>query len=248
MEFSKYEGTGNDFIVVFDEEVTPELAIKMCHRNFGVGADGVIVLKPSEVADFSFVLFNADGSLGEVSGNGLRCVGKFLHDKGHSTATSIKVDAGGEIKVLDLIKQDDAVTQVRVDMGIPADKGHLQMNGQTWHQIDTGNPHVVTMVDDPQEVSVAEIGEAMEHDPVFPDRTNVHFIKVEGDRIKARFWERGVGETLACGTGSVASLIASGLDSATVVSKGGDLLVEKDPSGRVFLTGPAKHVFDGRLP
>lgn len=248
MEFSKYQGTGNDFIIVYDEQMTSELAKDLCDRNFGVGADGVIVLRPSDVADFAFTLYNADGSEAEVSGNGLRCVAKYLHDKGSTEATTIKVDAGGDIKVLELIGEGADEGGVRVDMGVPVDKGSLELQGRTWRQIETGNPHVVSVVDDPDAEPVEELGPSVELDPTFPNRTNVHFISIEGDRIKARFWERGVGETLACGTGSVASLIASGLDRATVSSKGGDLLLEKDADGRVFMTGPATHVFDGRLP
>lgn len=247
LEFSKYHGTGNDFILVFDQEVTGAQAAQMCDRNFGVGADGVIVISPSEVSDFSFRLFNADGGEAEVSGNGLRCVGKFLYEKGYTTESSVKVQAAGEVKELELRVDGGEVRSVRVDMGPATDLGELELHGYRWRQVDTGNPHVVTLVDDVSTVPVAEVGPAVENDPAFPNRTNVHFIEVSGETIEARFWERGVGVTLACGTGSVAALVASGLKRATVKTEGGDLVVEEGPSGHIFLEGPAVHVFDGRL-
>lgn len=247
LEFSKYHGLGNDFLLVFEQEVTPELAIAMCDRNFGVGADGVIKITRSERADFSFLLFNADGSIAEVSGNGLRCVGKFLYERGLHPDTTIKVEAGGEVKVLELSVEDGVVTGIRADMGAPVEQGEITLHGAVWKRISTGNPHAVTFVDDIDAAPVTTLGPLIERDAAFPDRTNVEFIKVEGDVVHARFWERGVGVTLASGTGSCASLVASGLRRATVRTLGGDLLIEWDPSGRLFMTGPAEHVFDGRL-
>ncbi|HLF70145.1 MAG TPA: diaminopimelate epimerase [Actinomycetota bacterium] len=247
LEFSKYHGLGNDFLLVFEQEVTPELAVTMCNRNFGVGADGVIEINRSDRADFSFLLFNADGGIAEVSGNGLRCVGKFLYERGLHSDTTIKVEAGGGVKVLELSVQDGVVTGVRADMGAPVDQGEITLHGVVWQRISTGNPHAVTLVDDIDAAPVTTLGPLIERDPSFPDRTNVEFIKVEGDVVHARFWERGVGVTLASGTGSCASLVASGLRRATVRTLGGDLLIEWDPSGRLFMTGPAEHVFDGKL-
>lgn len=247
-EFSKYEGSGNDFLLMYDREITGEEAARLCDRHFGVGADGVIVAGPSERADFSFALFNADGSSAEVSGNGLRCLGKYLYDKGLTDQRSIKVEAAGEVKVLDLILEGGAVVGVRVDMGTPVDEGELELEGRTWRKVSTGNPHVVTFVDDVEAALVGELGPKVERHDRFPDRINVHFIEMHDGVIKARFWERGVGETLACGTGSVASLIAAGMDKATVQMRGGDIELERDPSGRVYLTGPANHVFDGSTP
>lgn len=248
LEFSKYQGSGNDFLIVYEQQVTPDIARRACDRHFGVGADGVIVVSRSEATGFSFLLLNADGGAAEVSGNGLRCVGKFLHDRRLTRETSIRVEAAGEVKVLDLILGDGVVEGVRVDMGVPTDEGEIILHGRTWRKINTGNPHAVTFVDDVEAAPVTTLGPLVERDPAFPNRTNVHFIKVDGEVIHARFWERGVGVTLACGTGSCAALVAAGLRRATVRGPGGDVQVERDEGGRVYLTGPAVHVFDGRLP
>ena len=246
LEFSKYHGLGNDFLIVYEQDVTPELAIGILDRNYGVGADGLIRLVRSDQADFSFELFQPDGSKAEVSGNGLRCVGKFLYEKGIHSDTTVKVEAGGEVKVLELAVDGGLVTAVRADMGVPTEDGEIELEGRTWKKISTGNPHAVTSVDDIDAVPVNDIGPLIENDPHFPNRTNVEFIKVEGDIVHARFWERGVGATLASGTGSCASLVASGLRRATVRTLGGDLLIEWEEDGRLFMSGPAVHVFDGR--
>lgn len=247
LEFSKYHGLGNDFLIVYEQEVSTPLAMYMCHRNYGVGADGVIVVEKSSAADFSFRLLQPDGSEAEVSGNGLRCLGKFLYEKGHHRDTTIKIEAGGEIKVLDLILDGGRVSGVRADMGVPVIGGEVELHGRNWKKINTGNPHAVTIVDDVETAPVTELGPLIEADPHFPNRTNVEFIKVEGDVVQARFWERGVGVTLASGTGSCASLVASGLRRATVRTPGGDLEIEWDDADRLQMTGPAVHVFDGRL-
>lgn len=246
--FSKYHGLGNDFLLVHEQEMSPELAIHMCDRNYGVGADGVIQIGPSETADFSFLLYNADGGIAEVSGNGLRCVGKYLYEFGLTAETTVKVEAGGEIKVLELEVEDDIVTSVRADMGVPVEEGDVELFGFVFKKISTGNPHAVMTVEDIDAAPVTEIGPQVENHEHFPNRTNVEFIKVEGDIVHARFWERGVGVTLASGTGSCASLVASGLSKGTVRTPGGDLFIERDAEGRLFMTGPALHVFDGTLP
>ncbi|MEO7804502.1 MAG: diaminopimelate epimerase [Actinomycetota bacterium] len=248
IEFSKYHGLGNDFLIVFEQKIDPQLGIHMCDRNYGVGADGVIEVRRSDRADFSFVLYQPDGSIAEVSGNGLRCVGKFLYERGLHTDSTIKIEASGEIKILDLVIEDGKVVMVRADMGIPIEHGEIELHGLTWKTISTGNPHAVTSVDVIESAPVTELGPLVENDSHFPNRTNVEFIKVEGDVIHARFWERGVGVTLASGTGSCACLVASGLSRATVRTLGGDLLIERDGDGRLFMSGPAVHVFDGKLP
>jgi diaminopimelate epimerase len=246
IEFAKYHGLGNDFILVYEQPVDARAAIEMCHRNLGVGGDGVIVIGPSELADFSFLLYNADGGVAEVSGNGLRCVGKFLYDRGHHTDTTVTVEAGGQVKVLELTVEDGVVTSVRADMGMPVEEEDIELHGRVWKRTITGNPHATTFVDDIEAAPVTELGPLIEHDPAFPNRTNVEFAKVEADVIHARFWERGVGVTQSSGTGSSACLVASGLRRATVRTPGGDLLIEREPDGRLFMTGPAVHVFDGR--
>ncbi|MDQ4149594.1 MAG: diaminopimelate epimerase [Actinomycetota bacterium] len=248
IDFAKYQGLGNDFIIVYHHPMTPDLARQLCRRNFGVGADGVIVIGPSDRADFSFMLYNADGGVAEVSGNGLRCVGKFLYDRGHYGETTMKVEAGGEVKVLELNVEGGQVTSVRVDMGTPTEKGPVELHGRVWHIVETGNPHAVTFVDDIESVPVTKLGPLVENDPMFPQRTNVEFVEADADVLHARFWERGVGVTLSSGTGSCACLVASGRPSAIVRTLGGDLLVERGGDGRIFMTGPAVHVFDGRTP
>lgn len=246
IEFSKYHGLGNDFILVYEQEMDAGTAITMCDRNLGVGGDGVIVIGPSDLADFSFLLYNADGGVAEVSGNGLRCVGKFLYDRGHHNDTRVTVEAGGQVKVLDLTVEDGVVTSVRADMGIPVEEDDIELHGRTWKRTTTGNPHATTFVDDIDAAPVTTLGPLVENDPAFPNRTNVEFAKVEGDVIHARFWERGVGVTQSSGTGSSACLVASGLRKATVRTPGGDLFITREPDGRLFMTGPAVHVFDGR--
>ncbi|MGI8425516.1 MAG: diaminopimelate epimerase [Actinomycetota bacterium] len=247
VQFSKYHGLGNDFLLVFGREVTPQLAIHMCDRHFGVGADGVIQIGPSRSADFSFRLLNADGSPAEVSGNGLRCVGKFLFDKGHHRETTLKMEVAGEVRALELVVNDGEVTAVRADMGVPTGLGEVELHGLVWRLIETGNPHAVTMVEDINAAPVEAIGPLVEKDPAFPNRTNVEFVQVLGNELQVRFWERGVGPTLASGSGSCAAAVASGLKSATVHTLGGDLFVEHESSGRLYMTGPAVHVFDAEL-
>lgn len=247
MEFSKYHGLGNDFLILFEQEVDAELARHLCERYTGVGADGVIVLSRSDAADFSFVLYNSDGSRAEVSGNGLRCVGKYVYEKGLHKDPVVKIEAAGETKVLDLEIDDGEVISVRADMGIAADEGEIALYGLSWKRISTGNPHAVTFVDDISSAPVEELGPKVENDPAFPNRTNVEFVQRDGDVLHVRFWERGVGMTRASGTGSCAAAVASGLRRATVRTLGGDLLIERGEGGRIFMSGPATHVFDGSL-
>jgi diaminopimelate epimerase len=165
IEFSKYHGLGNDFILVYEQQMDPATAIAMCDRNLGVGGDGVIVIGPSQLADFSFLLYNADGGIAEVSGNGLRCVGKFVYDNGHHKDTTVTVDAGGQVKVLDLTVVDGVVTSVRADMGIPEVLQDITLHGRVWKRTVTGNPHATTFVDDIDAAPVTDLGPLVEHDP-----------------------------------------------------------------------------------
>jgi diaminopimelate epimerase len=247
LEFAKYQGLGNDFILLYEHEVSPREAVQICDRHFGVGADGIIQIGRSQRADFSFLLYNADGGIAEVSGNGLRCVGKFLYDRGHHRDTNLKIEAGGEIKVLELKVEGGKVSSVRADMGVPEYQEDIELHGRVWKRIVTGNPHAVTFLEDIGAAPVEELGPLVENDPAFPDRTNVEFVQAEGDVLHARFWERGVGVTMSSGTGSCACLAASGLRRATVRTPGGDLAVERSSGGNLFMTGPAVHVFDGVL-
>ncbi len=251
LEFSKYQGAGNDFVLIFVEDVTPELARFVCDRHFGIGADGVIRLIPSSNPDFDFHfrLFNADGGPAEVSGNGLRCVGRFLHEAGLWSQPKVRVESGGQVKVIEVNVADGEVRTVRVDMGVPQLQGTVELFDRTWHKVVTGNPHAVTMVDDIEAAPVTALGPLVETHESFPNRTNVEFVLVEGpDALSVRFWERGVGLTLASGSGSTAAVVAAGLEKATVHTLGGDLVVERGPDGHLFQTGPVTHVFDGALP
>ncbi|MGH2705876.1 MAG: diaminopimelate epimerase [Actinomycetota bacterium] len=248
LPFTKYHGLGNDFILVFEEDVDAGRARQLCDRHFGVGADGVIVVRRSEIADFSFLLFNADGGIAEVSGNGLRCVGKFLYEKGYHPEPVIKIEAAGDTKVLELVLEGGLVEAVRVDMGVASEEGDIELHGFHWRRVSIGNPHAVTFVDDVDAAPVTEIGPLVERDPVFPNRTNVEFARAAGEVIDVRFWERGVGVTLASGSGSCAAVVAAGLTRATVRTLGGDLSIQRDDAGRLFMTGPATHVFDGVAP
>jgi diaminopimelate epimerase len=247
IEFSKYQGLGNDFVLLYEQEIAPHEAVTICDRHFGVGADGVIQIGRSDRADFSFLLYNADGGIAEVSGNGLRCVGKFLYDRGHHQDGTLKIEAGGQIKVLELNVEDGEVSSVRADMGMPEHQGDIELYGRVWKRILTGNPHAVTFVEDIATAPVEELGPLVESNPSFPNRTNVEFVQAQDEILHARFWERGVGVTMSSGTGSCACLAASGLRRATVRTLGGDLVVEISPGGSLFMTGPAVHVFDGVL-
>ncbi|MGH2773399.1 MAG: diaminopimelate epimerase [Actinomycetota bacterium] len=244
MEISKYQGLGNDFLIVFNQTIDSGIARRLCHRNFGVGADGVIVVGPSDVADFSFLLYNSDGSTAEISGNGLRCVALYLHEKGLHAGDLLKIEVAGEVRPLELVREGDKLTGVRADMGVPRMEGEVSLHGLQWVRVNMGNPHAVTFLDDIATAPLTEIGPLVETHPLFPDRTNVEFVQQEGETLNVRFWERGVGVTLASGSGSCAAVAASGLDRAVVRTAGGDLTVEKDSAGRLWMTGPAVHVFD----
>lgn len=250
IEFSKYQGLGNDFVIIFIEEVTPELARFICDRHFGIGADGVIRLVPSSNPDydFHFRLFNADGGGAEVSGNGVRCVSLFLHEAGLWAHPSVRLEAGGQAKVAEL-EVADGVAKVKVDMGTAERQGTVELFDRSWHKVATGNPHAVTIVEDIEAAPVNELGPRVETHEHFPQRTNVEFVAIEGpDLVAVRFWERGVGPTLASGSGSAAAVVAAGLDKATVKTLGGSLVVEAGPDGHIYQTGPAVHVYDGALP
>lgn len=245
VDFSKYQGLGNDFLLVFEQEVNAAIAQRMCDRHFGIGADGVIEIGRSSAADFSFKLFNADGSIAEISGNGLRCVGKFVNDKKLHSGESVKIEAAGEVRLLDLISTDGVVVAVKAEMGVARHEGEINLQGLVWRRVNTGNPHAVTFVDDIDSAPTETVGPLVEIDRAFPARTNVEFVEIRGNELFVRFWERGVGVTLASGSGSCAAVVASGLPAATVHTLGGDLFIENAASGALVMTGPAAFVFDG---
>ncbi len=275
MRFSKYHGTGNDFVMIEDvageRELSPALVAALCDRHRGVGADGVIRIAPSDRAHFFMDYWNADGATAEMCGNGVRCVAKYVYERGLTEKTEIEVDTRAGVKRLWLDVEGGTMRSVRVDMGPPAlelDAIPMKGTGPDFvgqplpaagpeyraTAVSMGNPHLVLVgAPDLGELDLPRIGPPLEHHPDFPERTNVEFIRVRGERaIDVRVWERGVGETMACGTGACASLVGAsemGLvgRSATIRFPGGDVEVEWADDGRVYLTGPATFVFDGEL-
>ena len=273
MKFTKMHGLGNDYVYVdtFDQSVPDPaaMAIAVSRPHFGVGADGLVLIGPSTEADYAMRMFNADGSEGEMCGNAVRCIGKYVHDRGLTAKTRVTLATRGGIKTLELRLQGGSVEQVTVDLGEPALSpaslpvtlagaqvlNHpLSIDGQTHHItcVSMGNPHAVIFVDDPRAVDVHGIGRQIEHHPLFPKRTNVEFVRVwRRDLLEMRVWERGSGEALACGTGAAASLVAAVLNgladrSAVVQLTGGELHVHWDArDNHVYQTGPATFVFDG---
>jgi diaminopimelate epimerase len=271
----KFHGTGNDFVMLEDLEdvrpLEPELVAALCDRRFGVGADGVIrVTFGRSGEDFFMDYRNADGSLAEMCGNGIRCLGKMVFEGGLTTATELEVGTGGGTKHLSLHVESGVVRSVTVGMGVPVfARGQIPMAGppdETFlaepFEVDgltfpatalsMGNPHLVLFVEQaPGRVDVRDIGPRVEHDPRFPEKTNVEFVDIVGGVVDARVWERGSGETMACGTGACAALVAAneaGLvpASAEVRFPGGTLKVERTPD-EVFLTGPAERVFEATI-
>lgn len=262
LRFTKMHGLGNDFVVIEDlraeVDLEPEAAAWLCDRNFGVGADGVILVRPAtgRDADLSWVLYNADGSLPESCGNGIRCLARFVSDHGLLPAEreTLTVETlGGPRRVRIVRGPGGGFAAATVDMGEPvlgdpleSDVGPVRVTC-----LSMGNPHAVVFVDDVDVAPVHEVGPLVETDPAFPGRTNVEFAQVlSTDRIRLRVWERGVGETLACGTGACATLVAAALAGrtgreATIDLPGGELVVRWDDDGRVLMTGPAATVFEG---
>ena len=275
MRFTKMEGLGNDYVYVncFAEQVEnpKELAIKVSDRHFGIGSDGFILIKPSEVADFCMDMYNADGSRSEMCGNGIRCVAKYVYDKGLTDKTSISVETLAGIKYLDLTVDKGRVVMVTVNMGAPellpakipvrSDKDILvaepiSVGGQEYKMtcVSMGNPHCVVFVEDTAAFPLEEKGPLFESHELFPNRINAEFIQIlDRKTVNMRVWERGTGETLACGTGACASTVAcilNGLtdDEITLHLLGGDLKVRWDREANlVYMTGPATIVFDGEI-
>lgn len=273
MEFTKMQGLGNDYVYVncFKEKIEnpSEVAVKVSDRHFGIGSDGLILIKPSEVADFEMEMYNADGSRGEMCGNGIRCVAKYVYDYGLTDKTSISVETLGGIKYLDLTVEHGKVTLVKVDMGMPILKPELipivakgetvidepiMVGGKEYHMtgVSMGNPHDVVFMDDIKNLEIEKIGPLFENHERFPNRINTEFANViDRHTAQMRVWERGSGETLACGTGACAVAVAcilNGLTENTVTVKllGGDLQIEWDrEKNTVYMTGPAEVSFDG---
>lgn len=274
--FTKLEGIGNDFVVVDNLDsrysFTPELIRRLCDRHFGVGADGLILAEPSHLADVKMVFFNSDGSAARMCGNGIRCLCKFLADKGLAKTQMIRVETGSGIKVVTVHDEPGAEGfSATVEMGRPAfecraiavehsDKELVNrqievLPGETGDVtcVSMGNPHAVFFVDNLTRAPVDTWGAALQSSPLFPERTNVEFVELVDDKtIKLRVYERGVGETLACGTGACAAVACAARLGLTgrrvdVFLPGGKLIVEWSSSGMVYMTGPAATVFEGRI-
>ncbi len=272
MKITKMQGLGNDYIYVncFEETVKDpvSLARRISDRHFGVGSDGLVLIMPCEEADFRMRMFNADGSESEMCGNATRCIAKYVHDRGLTDKTEIRLMTGAGIKILKLTVKDGVTETVRVDMGEPELEGAkipvkvdgnpvlgapVAALGKQYNMtcVSMGNPHAVIYVDDADSFDVHGVGASIEVNPLFPRKTNVEFVTVK-DRthLRMRVWERGSGETLACGTGACATLVATVLNGlcerkAILELNGGPLTVEWDPeTNHVFQEGPAAFVFD----
>ena len=273
MKFTKMHGLGNDYVYVncFEEKIDnpPAVARFVSDRHFGIGSDGLIMINPSKTADFEMEMYNADGSRGEMCGNGIRCVAKYVYDYGLTDKSQISVETLGGIKYLDLTVEDGKVSLVKVDMGKPELEADLipiisereqvidepiEVDGKEYHMtgVSMGNPHTVIYVDDVKGLDLEKIGPKFENHERFPKRINTEFVHcIDRQTVEMRVWERGSGETLACGTGACAVAVSSILNNltdtqVTVKLLGGDLQIEWDrEKDRVFMTGPATVVFDG---
>ena len=261
MKFTKMHGLGNDYIFLYcpqgEPEEVEELARRLSDRHMGVGGDGLICICPSQVADFRMAMFNADGSRGSMCGNGIRCLGKYVYDRGYTHKEQLTVETGGGIRTLHLLVEGGVATGATVDMGVPqvGREVELEVAGKTvtGTGVWMGNPHLVCLVEDVEEVEVERLGPQLETHPKLSQRVNVEFVAPKGDgRIAMRVWERGSGETMACGTGAsaaVAALAQRGLvqRQAVVELPGGALSIRWQEDGHVQMTGPAVTVFDGEL-
>lgn len=276
MKFTKMQGIGNDYVYVncFEETVADPERVSdiISDRHFGIGADGLVLIMPSDKADFRMRMFNADGSEGNMCGNATRCIGKFVYDNHLTDKTSITLETRSGIKKLTLYPENGKVKTVLVDMGKavlkPADIP-MNVSGDTFINkpitvdgkevfitaVSMGNPHAVTYVDDVDSLELEKIGPSFENHPLFPERVNTEFIKIlDKSTMQMRVWERGSGETWACGTGACAATAASVLNGyfphdkeITVKLRGGDLFITYKSDGTVLMRGPAETVFTGEI-
>ena len=280
VEFTKMHGCGNDYVYIngfryeFEQDVKTQLAVRLSERHFGIGSDGLIFINPSQIADFEMEMYNADGSRAEMCGNGIRCVAKYVYDHHMTDKTQFTIESFGRIKYITVKAEDGKMVEATVDMGepilkgedIPVDIGVLKADGEgrviasslkvldrTFDVtcVSMGNPHAVVFTDTSD---VEKYGPDFEVSPAFPRRVNTEFVKVtDRENVDMRVWERGTGETLACGTGCCATAVAcvlNGLtdDEITIHVLGGDIRVKWDrESGHVFMTGPAAVSFTGEI-
>lgn len=275
MEFTKMQGCGNDYVYVngFENKIDNpnKLSEIVSDRHFGIGSDGLIVINPSEKANFKMSMYNADGSEGKMCGNGIRCVAKYVYDNKMTDKTTITVETLSGIKTLELNVKNDKVETVKVNMGTPillpkyvpvvSDKDKvvdepIVIDDKEYRItcVSMGNPHAITFIENTDDLEIETIGPKFENNPIFPDRVNTEFIQVlDRNTVKMRVWERGSGETFACGTGACATVVAcvlNGLtdDKVTVKLLGGDLFIEYNrEENTVYMTGPAKVSFTGKI-
>lgn len=281
MKFTKMHGCGNDYIYVngfeehIEEERKPELVRKLSDRHFGIGGDGVIFINPGKTASFEMEMYNADGTRAQMCGNGIRCVAKYVYDYGLTDKTSITIESFGKVKYLELtLGKDGKVATVRVNMGAPILKAadvpvisdneqvideEIAVNGNNYKMtcVSMGNPHAVVFVDgvaDLKEFPIEQIGPHFENHERFPERTNTEFVRIiDKNNVQMRVWERGTGETLACGTGCCATTVACVLNGLTdtkvnVHVLGGEIVCEWDrEENLVYMTGPATTVYEGNV-
>lgn len=262
LNFIKMHGLGNDFVLIdgrkeaLDKVELNKLAVALCDRHFGVGADGLLIVWPSQKAHYRMQVINSDGSEAEMCGNGIRCFAKYVYetDKLKEEVISVETKAGTLLPAV--ILDHGKVVGVEVDMGLPTkiQTTNLKLQNNDWkiQEVSIGNPHAVILTDDLSKVDLAEIGPLIENDPHFPNRTNVEFVKVINDKeLEVLVWERGAGITLACGTGACASLVAANLAGkagkrAIVHLPGGNLDIEWTEDDHVLMRGPAEKVFEGK--
>ena len=275
IKFTKMHGLGNDYVYIdaINQKIQNELKLAqfVSNRHFGIGSDGLILICESKVADFKMRMFNSDGSEAEMCGNGIRCVGKFVYDKGFTSKTTVTIETLAGLKTLKLNIKDKKVETVRVDMGEPileADKipviskeepvKNLELEAENrkfkFTCVSMGNPHAITIVENTKEFEVERYGKILEVDKAFPKKANIEFAQViDKENIKMRVWERGAGETLACGTGACATAVACNLLNLTgrkvnIELLGGILNIEwNENDNHIYMTGPAVTVFDGEL-
>ena len=261
MQFTKMQGLGNDYLYVYGDVPSDieSLSKKLSDRHFGAGSDGMIYISPSEVADFKMRIFNADGSEARMCGNGRRCVGKYVYDKGYTDKTSLTIETLSGIKALDLNIRCGKVRSVTVDMGrafvqedaeLPAGEGTVICT-----PVSTGNPHAVIFISDIEKAPVSTLGPTLEKHSFFPEGVNVEFVQVLSDqKLRMRVWERGSGITMACGTGACASAAAAvskglcrGDGPIAVVLDGGELKITVSPDYSITMSGPAEFVYEGEV-
>lgn len=273
MKFTKWHGIGNDFVIIngYDIQLNdyPKAAIEICDRHFGIGADGLVTVLPSDKADFKMRIFNSDGSEAEMCGNVTRCVARYVYENGLTAKTQITLETLAGIIKPELIIDQGEVTAVRVDMGEPRLKrGQIPMGGNVDEEavgiplevdgityqmtgVSVGNPHCIIFVDDVSAINLSVTGPKIENHPLFPRKTNVEFVQVLDRRnLRMRVWERGSGITMACGTGASSTLVAAVLNGkadrqAAIILDGGKLFIEWGEDNHVYMTGPAIEVFRG---